>query len=122
MNPYQPIAFEAKLDLFSTHWSPKIIAAMNDYHFKLVKIQGEFVWHDHPETDEAFIVLEGAMRIDFRDGLVELHAGEMFVVPRGVEHKPFAAQECSLLLVEPAGTVNTGGEASPLSAGSGEWI
>jgi mannose-6-phosphate isomerase-like protein (cupin superfamily) len=122
VNPYLPVSFKEKLTLFSRHWSPKIIAAMNDYHFKLVKIQGDFIWHDHPETDEVFIVLDGAMRIDFRDGMVELHAGEMFVVPRGVEHKPYASQECSLLLVEPAGTVNTGDQSSPLNAGSGEWI
>jgi mannose-6-phosphate isomerase-like protein (cupin superfamily) len=95
---------------------------MNDYHFKLVKVQGDFVWHSHPETDEVFIILDGAMRIDFRDGQVTLNAGEMFVVPRGLEHKPFAHQECSLLLVEPAGTVNTGDATDRQLAQSDLWV
>ena len=103
-----PINFADKLGKFSDHWSPRIVAQMNDYHFKLVKIQGEFVWHRHADTDEVFIVLDGTMRIDFRDGAVELGPGEMFVVPRGIEHKPFAARECRAMLVERAGTVNTG--------------
>lgn len=105
---YDAINLRDKLAAFSDHWSPKIVAAMNDYHFKLVKFQGEFVWHSHAKTDEAFIVLEGEMTIEFRDGKVRLKAGEMFVVPRGVEHKPFAENECKLMLVEPTGTVNTG--------------
>jgi mannose-6-phosphate isomerase-like protein (cupin superfamily) len=116
------INFSEKLGRFTDRWSPKIIAQMNNYHFKLVRIQGDFVWHDHPETDEVFIVLEGAMRIDLRDGSVDLQTGEMYVVPRGVEHKPYAAHECKLLLVEPAGTVNTGSTEGDLTAGSGEWI
>jgi mannose-6-phosphate isomerase-like protein (cupin superfamily) len=81
---------------------------MNDVYFKIARIHGEFVWHSHPETDEAFLVLDGAMRIEFRDGHVDLGAGEMYVVPRGVEHRPVASHECRILLVEPAGTVNTG--------------
>jgi mannose-6-phosphate isomerase-like protein (cupin superfamily) len=92
----------------SEPWSPRIIASMNDVHFKIARIHGEFVWHSHPETDEAFLVLDGAMRIEFRDGHVDLDAGEMYVVPRGVEHRPVASRECRILLVEPAGTVNTG--------------
>ena len=84
------------------------VQVMNEYHLKVVKIQGEFVWHDHKDTDEVFIVLEGAMRIDFRDGEVILRTGEMFVVPKGMEHKPFAAEECKILLIEPVGLVNTG--------------
>jgi mannose-6-phosphate isomerase-like protein (cupin superfamily) len=119
---YPPIVFNDKLALFSDHWSPRIVAQMNEYHFKLVKIQGDFVWHSHPETDEVFIVLDGAMRIDFRDGRVTLNAGEMFVVPRGLEHKPYAAQECSLLLVEPAGTVNTGDAAERPPAQGDQWV
>ncbi len=104
----QPINFHEKLHLFSDHYSPKIIAQMNDYYFKLVKFLGEFVWHSHPETDEVFIVLDGNMEIHFRDGKVTLHNGEMYIVPKGVEHKPFAASECSVLLIEPVGTINTG--------------
>jgi len=119
---YTPINFQEKLTKFSEHWSPKIVAQMNDYHLKVVKIQGEFVWHDHKDTDEVFIVLDGAMRIDFRDGEVNLQTGEMFVVPRGVEHKPFAAQECKILLIEPVGLVNTGEAGGELTAEKDVWI
>ena len=111
-----------KLTKFSDHWSPKIVAQMNDYHFKLAKFQGEFVWHSHAETDEVFIVTDGHMSIDFRDGSVELNAGEMFVVPKGVEHKPVAEQECHVMLVEPAGTVNTGDTGGDLTADDNAWI
>ncbi len=116
------INFAQKLTTFSDHWSPKIIAQMNDYHFKLVKFQGEFVWHKHNETEEVFIVLHGRMAIDFRDGPVELEAGEMIVVPRGVEHKPRAEVECQVLLVEPAGTVNTGDAGGELTAKDEIWV
>ena len=111
-----------KLSKISEHWSPKIIAQLNDYHFKLAKVQGEFVWHTHAETDEVFIVIEGELQIDFRDGPVTLKKGEMFVVPKGVEHKPVAAQECHILLVEPAGTINTGDAGGDLTAPDDEWI
>lgn len=111
-----------KLASFSDHWSPKIVAQMNDYHFKLVKFQGEFVWHKHEETDEVFIVLHGNMAIDFRDGPIELTAGEMIVVPRGVEHRPRAEDECQTLLVEPAGTLNTGDVGGELTAPDEIWI
>lgn len=97
-----------KLAKFSEQWSPKIVAQMNDYHFKIVKIQGEFVWHSHPETDEVFIVLDGELTIHLREGDVTLKAGEMYVVSKGVEHKPEAKLECRMMLVEPAGTPNTG--------------
>jgi mannose-6-phosphate isomerase-like protein (cupin superfamily) len=120
--PYVPISFSEKLAKFDDHWSPKIIAQMNDYHFKLVKLQGEFVWHSHAETDEVFIVLDGEVTIHFRDGQVVLRAGEMFVVPKGVEHKPVARQECQLMLVEPAGTLNTGDVRSERTAPDGAWI
>ena len=119
---YQPINFSEKLSKFSEHWSPKIIAQMNDYHFKIVKLQGEFVWHDHPETDEVFVVLKGQLEIQFRDGNVVLNEGEMFVVPKGFEHKPVAEQECHILLVEPAGTVNTGDVVNERTAASDVWI
>lgn len=95
---------------------------MNDYQFKLVKLQGEFVWHSHADTDETFIVLAGQMGIAFHDGEVSLAAGDMYVVPRGVEHKPFAEQECHVLLIEPKGVVNTGEAESALTAANDVWI
>lgn len=119
---FKPINLQDKLGRFSEHWSPKIIAQLNDYHFKLAKVQGEFVWHDHPETDEVFLVLKGRLEIQFRDGKVLLNEGEMYVVPKGVEHKPFAENECHILLVEPAGTVNTGEISDALTAPNDVWI
>jgi mannose-6-phosphate isomerase-like protein (cupin superfamily) len=119
---YSPVNFQEKLTRFSEHWSPKIIAQMNDYHFKVVKVLGEFIWHDHPETDEVFIVLKGQLEIQFRDGKVLLNEGEMFVVPRGLEHKPLAEDECHILLVEPAGTVNTGEVVDERTASNDVWI
>ena len=111
-----------KFDLFSDLWSPKVIAEMNDYQFKLVKIQGEFVWHDHNETDEVFIVIEGSMKIEFEDQTLTLSAGEMFVVPKGTQHKPYAEQECKIMLVEPRGVINTGDVRDELTAESDAWI
>ena len=102
------INFSEKLSQVNEHWSPCIIAQMNNYHFKLAKIQGEFIWHQHAETDEVFYIITGSMRIDFRDQSVKLSEGELCVVPRGVEHKPVADEECHILLIEPAGTLNTG--------------
>lgn len=119
---YEPLNFQKKLALFGDRWSPKVIAEMNDYQFKLVKIQGDFVWHDHPDTDEVFIVLDGEMAIAFRDGTVKLSAGEMFVVPKGVEHKPYAKHECQMLLVEPKGVVNTGKSGGNKTADNDVWI
>ncbi|HZF37361.1 MAG TPA: cupin domain-containing protein [Blastocatellia bacterium] len=116
------INFRQKLGKFSERWSPKVIAQMNDYQFKLVKIQGEFVWHSHAETDDVFIVLEGAMSIELPGGRVDLKAGEMFVVPKGVEHKPVAENECKILLVEPVGTINTGDAGGALTAEDDVWI
>ncbi len=119
---YTGINFREKLARFDEHWSPKVIAEMNDYQFKLVKIQGDFIWHDHPETDEVFVVLEGELRIDFRDGSVRLSPGEMFVVQQGLEHKPFAESECHLLLIEPRDVVNTGDVGGDLTAEQDVWI
>jgi mannose-6-phosphate isomerase-like protein (cupin superfamily) len=119
---YIPVNLQSKFALFSEHWSPKIIAQMNNYHFKLVKIQGEFVWHSHADTDEVFIVLDGSMDIHFRDSKVNLTTGEMFVVSKGTEHKPYAAIECKLMLVEPTGTINTGDAGGELTAEDGVWI
>ena len=120
---YQSINFEDKLSLFSEHWTPKVIAEMNDYQFKIVKIEGDFVWHSHADTDETFIVLEGQLRIDFRDGHVTLSAGEMYVVPKGKEHKPYAEKEVKMLLIEPQGVLNTGDvEANEITAANDVWI
>ena len=119
---YEAINFREKLTKFSEHWSPKVIAQMNDYEFKLVKIKGEFVWHSHGETDDVFIVLDGQMSIELRDGRVDLKAGEMFVVPKGVEHKPVAESECQLLLIEPVGTINTGDAGGEMTAANDVWI
>ena len=110
------INLEDKLSKFSEHWSPKVIAEMNDYQFKLVKIEGDFVWHEHPDTDEVFIVIEGTMQIEFEDRTIELREGEMLVVPKGVRHKPYAEEECKVMLVEPRGVVNTGDAEGNLTA------
>ncbi len=119
---YDAISFSDKLDLISEHWQPKVIAEMNDYQFKLVKLKGDFVWHDHQDTDETFIVLAGRLRIHFRDGYIELRKGEMYVVPKGVEHKPYAEEEASVLLIEPRGVRNTGAEVSERTAENDVWI
>ena len=116
------INFADKLSKFSDLWSPKVIAEMNDYQFKLAKLEGEFVWHNHPDTDEVFIVIEGSMKIELEDGVVELSAGEMYVVPKGVMHKPSAEKECHIMLVEPRGVVNTGEADSDLTAENDVWI
>ena len=116
------INLEDKLSKFSEHWSPKVIAEMNDYQFKLVKIEGEFVWHEHPDTDEVFIVIEGTMQIEFEDRTIELREGEMLVVPKGVRHKPFANEECKVMLVEPRGVVNTGDTGDELTADNDVWV
>jgi mannose-6-phosphate isomerase-like protein (cupin superfamily) len=118
-----PINLAQKLSLFSEHWSPKVIAEMNDYQFKLVKLQGDFVWHNHTDTDETFLVLQGQLRIDFRDGIVILNPGELYIVPKGVEHKPFAEHEVHLMLIEPRGVRNTGdGDPGVLTAPNDLWI
>lgn len=118
----KPINLAGKLDKFAEHWSPKIIAEMNDYHIKLVKIQGEFVWHKHDETDEVFIVLDGEMSIAFREGTVHLSQGEMVVVPKGKAHMPVAQNECKLMVIEPAGTVNTGDAGGEMTKATLDWI
>jgi len=122
LREYRAINFIDKLSLFSEHWSQRVIAEMNDYQFKLAKVKGDFIWHDHADTDEVFIVVDGALRIDFRDGAVHLKAGEMFVIPKGVEHKPYAEEEASILLVEPRGVVNTGAEESDRTRANDVWI
>ena len=119
---YRAINFQQKFKLFSEQWQPKVVAEMNDYQFKIVKLQGDFIWHDHKDTDETFIVLDGKLRIDFRDGHVDISAGEMFVVPKGVQHKPYAENEVKLLLIEPRGVLNTGHEGGERTAVTDVWI
>ena len=119
---YRSINFADKLAKIHDHWQPRVMAEMNDYQFKIVKILGDFVWHDHADTDETFIVLEGELRIDLRDGPVIVRAGEMFVVPRGVEHKPYAEHEVKMMLIEPRGVVNTGAVESERRAENDVWI
>jgi len=120
--PYQAINFARKFALFDEQWQPKVVAEMNDYQFKIVRLQGDFIWHDHRDTDETFIVIDGVLRIDFRDGAVEVKAGEMFVAPKGVEHKPYAEREVKLLLIEPRGTPNTGDAGGDRTAPNDVWI
>ena len=117
-----PINFQDKLAKIPDFWQPRVVAEMNDYQFKLVRIEGDFIWHDHPETDETFIVLEGRLRLDFRDGSVTLGPGEMFVVPKGVEHKPCAETEVRMMLIEPRGTLNTGEVGGERTAVNDRWI
>ncbi len=117
-----PISFVEKFDCFTEQWSPKVVAEMNDYQFKLVRLEGDFVWHDHQDTDETFIVLEGTLVIDFQDGTVELEAGQMLVVPKGVPHRPRASSEAKVLIVEPKGVINTGDVQSDKTAPLDDWI
>ena len=119
---YKSINFSHKFGLFAEHWKPKVVAEMNEYQFKVVKLKGDFVWHEHKHTDETFIVIDGDLRIDFRDGPVHVLSGEMFVVPKGVEHKPYAEGEVKLLLIEPRGILNTGDEAGERTAENDVWI
>jgi mannose-6-phosphate isomerase-like protein (cupin superfamily) len=119
---YKAINLSQKLGLIQEQWQPRVVAEMNDYQFKLVRIEGDFIWHDHKDTDETFLVLDGRLRIDFRDGAVHLSPGEMFVVPKGIEHKPYAENEVKLLLIEPRGVLNTGHEGGERTAANDVWI
>jgi len=111
-----------KFSLVTEHWEPKIIAQLNDYHLKIAKIEGEFVWHRHPETDEMFLVIDGELTIHLRDGLLQLEPGELCVIPKGVEHRPMAEKECQILMVEPAGTLNTGNAGGEMTIEETDWI
>lgn len=116
-----PVNVTEKFAKFSDQWSPKIIAQVNDFDIRAVKVEGDFVWHKHDETDELFFVVDGSLRIEFRDGEVNLNAGELYVVPKGVEHKPVAERECQVLVIEPSDTVNTG-DASGEQTKQAAWI
>lgn len=118
----QAINLAAKLTRFSDHWAPRVVAEMNDIQFKLVKFEGQFVWHQHDETDEVFLVVRGEMQIGFRDRDVTIREGEMFVVPKGVEHITRAEHECHALIIEPRGVVNTGEAGGALTANNDVWI
>jgi len=119
---HSAINLQEKLRKFSDHWAPRVVAEMNDYQFKLVKLHGEFVWHSHSDTDEVFLVIDGHMSIELRDGVVELGPGEMYVVPRGIEHRPNAENECHVMLVEPRGVVNTGESDGAYTAPNNVWV
>ncbi|HEY7043425.1 MAG TPA: cupin domain-containing protein [Nocardioidaceae bacterium] len=114
--PNAVVDLAQKLSAFSEHWSPKVVARLNDYEIKVVKVQGEFTWHSHADTDELFLVISGELTIQMRDGSVSLRPGQLFVVPRGVEHCPIAEGEVHAMLVEPTGVVNTGNAGGPLTA------
>ena len=108
----QAISLDTKLALVTEHWSPKIVGHYNGNDIMVVKVQGEFVWHSHPETDDLFLVIKGGLTIQMRDGEVRLGPGELYVVPRGAEHRPVADEETHLMIMEPAGTPNTGDKAT----------
>ena len=116
------INLEEKFAMFNEHWTQKIITELNDYQIKIVKVEGDFVWHDHSETDEFFLVIEGTLFIEFEGETMELNAGELYVVPKGVQHRPYALEECKVMLIEPRGVVNTGEAESDLTASNDVWI
>ena len=116
------INFIKKFSKIKQHWSPRVIAEMNDYQFKIAKIKGEFIWHHHAETDETFIVIEGNMLIKLRDQVIKLDEGEMFIVRKGIEHKPCAEKECKILVIEPKGVINTGNSGGKLTMHKDIWV
>lgn len=118
----EKINLAAKFELFSEHWSPKIVGELNGQHVKLVKLQGEFVWHKHDEEDELFFVVRGTLQMQFRDKTVSIHENEFLIVPRGVEHRPVGEEEVWVMLFEPASTLNTGDAESELTKDRLEWI
>jgi mannose-6-phosphate isomerase-like protein (cupin superfamily) len=116
------INLQEKLTKIPAPWSPRVIAALNDYQLKLARLEGEFVWHQHDDTDEAFLVLSGQLRIELEDGPVHLGPGELYVVPKGVAHRPVAEPVCEVMLIEPRGVVNTGAAGGPLTAQNDVWV
>ncbi|MEM1420761.1 MAG: cupin domain-containing protein [Pseudomonadota bacterium] len=121
-NQREAIDLGEKCGLFSDQWSPRIIAGLNDLHVKIAKIEGEFVWHSHAETDEFFLVHKGSFVMEYRDRSVTLKAGDVHIVPRGVEHRPVAAAECEIVMIEPAGTLNTGDAGGDRTVEAPPWI
>lgn len=119
---YKAINFIEKFSKFSEFWTPKILGKFDDYYMKAAKMKGEFVWHSHAEADELFIIISGSLKILFRDGEVNLSAGECFIVPKGVEHKPIAETEVCCLLIERAGTLNTGDQGGERTVSNEEWM
>lgn len=124
MSETKIINLQQKLSLFSDQWSPKIIAELNDSHVKLAKVEGKFVWHKHDNEDELFLVISGDLKIELRDKTLEIKPGELVVIPKGVEHRPVAKSEVSIILIEPKGTLNTGdaSDTGDKKATKGEWI
>jgi len=116
------INLKSKFQKFTDQWSPKVIEEINDYQFKLVKIENDFTWHKHDDTDEAFLVIEGKMGIEFEDQTIELNEGEMIVVPKGIKHKPYADTEAKIMIIEPKGVTNTGDVVNDLTAKNDHWI
>ena len=110
------VNIDEKFAAISAQWQPKRVARLNDYDVRLVKIEGEFVWHKHDDTDELFLVWKGAFRMEYRDRAIELRAGDLHIVPRGAEHRPVAESECWIMLVEPSDLVNTGDAGGPMTA------
>ena len=108
----QKVNISAKLSMFSDHYNPRIVGELNGQHVKLVKLKGEFVWHKHDNEDELFYILDGTLKMELRDKTIEIHKDEFLIVPRGVEHRPVAKNEVSLMLFEPASTLNTGDAAA----------
>ena len=122
-NTGHPVRIREKFELLHEQWEPRVVAEVNDYQFKIARIEGEFIWHDHPETDEAFLVVEGELHIDLPDGKsVTLGDGDLFVVPKGTRHRPRAEKEVKLMLIEPRGVTNTGTEESDRTAETDVWI
>jgi len=119
---YKSINFAEKFGCFTEQSQPKVVAEMNEYQFKIARLEGDFVWHSHADTDETFIVLDGTLRIDFRDGSVSIGPGEMYIVRKGIEHKPFAATEVKLMLIEPCGVLNTGDQGGARTAQNDVWV
>ena len=122
MKKHMPINLIGKFKKISEYWSPKVISELNDYQFKLVKIKDDFVWHNHENTDEAFIVIEGKIFIEFKDKTEEINEGEMIIVPKGVMHKPYAKREAKIMIIEPKGVVNTGDITNKLTAPNDKWV
>ena len=116
------INFREKFEKFSEYWKPKVITELNDYQFKLVRIKGDFIRHNHEETDEAFIVLDGKIFIEFEEKIEVINEGEMIVVPKGIKHRPYAKTEAKIMIIEPKGVVNTGEITDKLTAPNDDWI